>query len=250
MVHSIELIRSRWLDRVDRMAADMAFENKFIMPFAFMPAMHMARRLGLIDTLRSNSDLAAIAASSGLRPTGARVLLQLLERAGIVTVTDSHYNVTDLGHRVLTDGDGREFLNPIFRFYELIAPVLSRLPNQADGRNCAFPMDWPPSNPRAAELFESFMTDTAPYVATWLDDLFDWSAVTCALDVGGGDGTVMAMLCARYPSLSATVFNLPWAQSLITATAETHRVTGRLAAHCGDFRHDELPTGYDLVLMA
>lgn len=232
------------------MVADMAFEDAFLKPFAFMPAVFLARRLNLIAILRPGNDVAAVARAGGMRPGSAGVLLQLLEQAGVVVAVGDQYRATELGQRVLSEGDAREFLDPIFRFFELIAPGLSQMSDQSSAGKYALPMDWPPSNGKAAALFESFMADTAPYVATWLDELLDWDAIPKVLDVGGGDGTIMAMLCARYPSLSATVFNLPWSESLIRATADGHQVADQLTAHRGDFLHDELPTGFDVVVFA
>src|SRR5207248_4657837 len=90
----------------------------------------------------------------------------------------------------------------------------------------------------------------SPYVAAWLDELVDFVGVESVLDVGGGDGTVCALLCEKHPELHADVFNLPIAAPLIEETSRAHDLLTRLRPVAGDFRVDPLPRGYELVLFS
>ena len=67
------------------------------------------------------------------------------------------------------------------------------------------------------------------------------------VDVGGGDGTFLEAVVAAAPDLDVTLFDLP----SVAAEAEARFARAGLAnrAHTvgGDFRHDSIPSGADLV---
>jgi demethylspheroidene O-methyltransferase len=70
------------------------------------------------------------------------------------------------------------------------------------------------------------------------------------LDVGGGDGTVCALLCEKHENLKAGVFNLPIVEPLIHETSHSAGLQDRLTPVAGDFRKDALPKGYHLILFS
>ena len=63
--------------------------------------------------------------------------------------------------------------------------------------------------PGGAETFWEAMHSLSGFTARTLGDAIDLDAATRLLDVGGGSGAFAIELCRRYPSLRATVFDLP-----------------------------------------
>ncbi len=76
----------------------------------------------------------------------------------------------------------------------------------------------------------------------------DFSAYRCLLDIGGGDGTFLATVAARYPRLRVLLFDLPAVASLGRARFEREGLLDRAEAIGGDFLVDELPRGADAAI--
>ncbi|WP_165774873.1 methyltransferase [Candidatus Viridilinea mediisalina] len=90
---------------------------------------------------------------------------------------------------------------------------------------------------------------SAPLVAELLAPLMPSNVAPRVLDIGGGHGAYSMALAQRYPTLTATIFELPpvipVAQELVAASGLTERV----ALQSGDFKQDHLGTGYHLALL-
>ena len=78
----------------------------------------------------------------------------------------------------------------------------------------------------------------------------DFSSVRQLLDVGGGDGTMAMELWRDFPQLNITVFNLPTPVDMLRETAARLQANDRVLGVPGDFRYDDLPVGYDMVMFS
>lgn len=70
------------------------------------------------------------------------------------------------------------------------------------------------------------------------------------LDVGGGPGTYSILLAEANDDLRCTVFDLPDVVRIATDVIESHGMSERVDTLCGDYHTDELPRGYDVVLVS
>lgn len=70
------------------------------------------------------------------------------------------------------------------------------------------------------------------------------------LDMGGGPGTYAIHFCRKYPGLKATIFDLPTTRPFAEKTIDSFGMTDRIGFEDGDYLHQELPGGYDVVLMS
>lgn len=70
------------------------------------------------------------------------------------------------------------------------------------------------------------------------------------LDLGGGPGTYSFAACRRYPGLSAVVYDLPEVEAIFHEQCAFHRFDDRVRFHAGDFLMDEIPRGFDVVLLS
>jgi cyclopropane fatty-acyl-phospholipid synthase-like methyltransferase len=70
------------------------------------------------------------------------------------------------------------------------------------------------------------------------------------LDVGGGAGEYAVVLCQAFPSLRATVLDLPATEPLARAVIDASPVAGRITFAAGDYRDGPLPGPVDAVLFS
>ncbi len=108
---------------------------------------------------------------------------------------------------------------------------------------------WPPASEEDIRGFERAMAAGCPPIidafCTSYDRLF--GAATRWLDVGGGDGTVMAAVLRGQAALRGDVFNLPAVESLVVERSRDAELGGRMGFVGGDFLAGALPRGYDVI---
>ena len=98
------------------------------------------------------------------------------------------------------------------------------------------------------ETFNRAMSDAAAArVKVLLDQ--DWSDVRKLVDVGGGRGTLVAMMLARYPRMHGIVFDLPVVVSEASRYLSERGLGDRWEVLGGDF-FDAVPAGGDLYVLS
>jgi 3-hydroxy-5-methyl-1-naphthoate 3-O-methyltransferase len=122
------------------------------------------------------------------------------------------------------------------------------------------PLTWDPDtqesmfeteDPQLLALFWEAMYSTSIFTARALGEAYDFGAHSRLLDVGGGSGAYPIELCRRYPSLRATVFDLPHVVPIAAEKASVAGLADRIDTVAGNFLHDEgLPSGYDVMLLS
>jgi ubiquinone/menaquinone biosynthesis C-methylase UbiE len=70
------------------------------------------------------------------------------------------------------------------------------------------------------------------------------------LDLGGGPGTYSLLLAEANPSLTCTVFDLSEVVAIADEVIREHGDPSRISTLAGDYHHDVLPSGYDVVLIS
>lgn len=71
------------------------------------------------------------------------------------------------------------------------------------------------------------------------------------LDIGGGTGAYALELCRHDPQVQVTIYDLPEVCELARrALADTPLLDSRIRLYPGDFLAQDLPTGYDTVLLS
>lgn len=79
---------------------------------------------------------------------------------------------------------------------------------------------------------------------------FDFSNFKNLLDLGGGTGAMSIGLCETYPELRATVFDLPENVEKAAEFISKSKLKSRIKIVGGDIIKDDLPTDFDVVLLA
>ncbi|MBO0677032.1 methyltransferase [Mycolicibacterium sp. S2-37] len=188
-----------------------------------------------------------LAADLGLDPVPTRLLLDCLRSGGHVTVRSGRYRLSR---------SSRRWLDPASRLS--VAQYVAGTSDYWDwwsaldevtrtGRPTGH-HDAPPGDPYwrryiggQLELARLSAGEVARKLRLPGDPRF-------LLDIGGGHGWYSAQLCRRYPTLTATVLDLPGSaavgREIIADAGMAHRVTHRP----GDATTDDLGSGYDAVL--
>jgi SAM-dependent methyltransferase len=105
------------------------------------------------------------------------------------------------------------------------------------------------ANPHLRRSFDDQMNWRFRLQAAQIAQRFDWSRFPCILDVGGGDGTVLAEILHAHPDLRGQVLELP---PTATTAADRFAAAGlddRASAVSGSF-FDPLPVGADAYLLS
>jgi len=95
------------------------------------------------------------------------------------------------------------------------------------------------------ERTASFDAQMGTDAAAWSRDVvpaYDWDSLGHVVDVGGGNGTLLAAILREYPSLRGTVFDLPATAETARKTLAAARLAGRSDVVAGSF-FDPLPSG-------
>lgn len=101
-----------------------------------------------------------------------------------------------------------------------------------------------------AKIFTKAMHSNAMGPAMVLSKKFDFSKYKKLLDLGGGSGAFSIVLSRQYSNLTATVFDLPKVCSVAKGFIKVADMESRVGILDGDFFKDELPEGYDIILIS
>jgi hypothetical protein len=225
---------------------DLPHLRSLITGFQVSAAVHVAAQLGVSDLLvpgpRTPAELADATA------TDEHTLGRLLHALSTIGVYDERpdgtYANTDLGEGLRSDVAGS--LRPLAR--TVSAPThwaaWGHLGDSVrTGENAFEAMHgvdvWTHRlhHPDENEIFNANMASLTSSVAAAVAEAYDFGAVTSVVDVGGGEGALLASVLERYPHLTGTVFDLPQA---VAAGPPSTGLAPRWSAVSGSF-FEEVP---------
>lgn len=220
-------------------------------------AIHVAATLGIADLLaggaRASDDLAAATA------TDPRTLYRLLRALASVGIfhedEDRHFSLTPLGDCLRSNalepvGGWAAYIGRPF-YWEAWSDLLHSVKT---GEN-AFrhvhgtdAWDYRARHPEENAIFDRAMTANARRTTEAVLVAYDFARFTRIVDVGGGQGALLAAILARYPAARGVLFD----QSHVVARAEAILLRAGVADRCevvgGDF-FAAVPDGGDGYLM-
>jgi hypothetical protein len=220
-------------------------------------AVSAATKIGVPDILADGPKTGQeLAQMTGAHEASLRLLLRGLAAVGVFDVTaDNRYAATPLS-MTLTKGKDTKRAHVLYTgeaSYRMWASLEQTIMTSRSAFSYEFGMEryeYLQRNPEVAGWFNEFMAQT---VHQWLlpaIETCDLSSAQTIVDVGGGNGTVLASVLTRHAHLHGILFDLPdraheAAESLAAAgVGERSRVVG------GDFLSDALPQGGDIYLLS
>ncbi|RCV52073.1 methyltransferase [Marinitenerispora sediminis] len=103
-------------------------------------------------------------------------------------------------------------------------------------------------NPELSARFNTAMSDITRATAEGLPEQYDFGRFRAVVDVGGGDGTLLAGILRAYPALRGTVFDTREGLAQAEETLRRAGVGERCSVESGDF-FAAVPGGGDLYLL-
>lgn len=216
----------------------------------FMAAKHLfvGSELGIFEALGEGpTDLAGLAARTGLTARAARISADALVALGLLHKRDGVYANGPSAAAFLA-GSGPVDLRPLLRFWDRISfPAWADLAGALTHGPRRQIVELDPELAEIAstgiEAFQAGPSATLPEVVDLPDDCH-------LLDVGGGTGSWSLALARRHPRLRATVFELPTVAAVARQRIAEAGLADRVDVVEGDATRDPLPTGYDAFLVA
>lgn len=108
--------------------------------------------------------------------------------------------------------------------------------------------DYLSAHPELGQLFDSLMTSLYQREVEATLEAFDFARSGRILDVGGGRGTVIRALLARFPELRCGLFDLPTVAERTRESFSSDGLTKRCTIESGSF-FEAVPGGYDTYLL-
>jgi SAM-dependent methyltransferase len=223
-------------------------------------SIRVAATLSLVERAGSAGATAEqLASETGTAAPAIRRLLDHLVTIGVfhLDAESSHYRPTNLGAQLSEDApDGIKPLLDInsaggraeLAFVELLGTISTGAPAYEHRYGCDFWADLD-ARPELRRSFDAQMNWRFRVQATEIAEQFDWSRFSEILDVGGGDGTVLAAILHTHRDLRGRVLDLAPTSAAATDRFAAAGLDDRASAVSGSF-FDPLPVGADAYLLS
>jgi hypothetical protein len=103
-------------------------------------------------------------------------------------------------------------------------------------------------NPAAAALFNGAMGELTRLIAREVLRVYDFAGVKRIIDVGGGQGALLAALLTAHPHLTGATYDMPHAADGAATTLAAAHLAGRGEFLAGSF-FDSVPAGADAYIL-
>lgn len=233
------------------MESDVGVTPEAILAVAtgFMAAKHLfvAAEIGLFSALGDGPlSLDELAQRTGVPRASVRILADAMLVLGFVVREDGRYRNTSVAHAFLS-GQTTTDLRPALRFFDRISyPTWMHLEGairtRRGVRGDLSPEQW--------EIRSRGIEAITAAAAQGVLDAYDFAHCRRVLDLGGGTGSFLRVLTRHYPEIEATLFEQPAVAAVARQMLAGTPGDGRIVVVEGDFFHDPIPEGHDVVLVA
>src|ERR687886_1390198 len=225
--------------------------------FQVSQAIHVAAALGIADLLEDGpKSVDELAETTGTHAPTLYRLLRALASVGIFIETDDgRFGLTPLAEYLRTDTPGslRAFVRLIGQqsfwrsWGHLLHSVRTGEPafRKVHGTG---PFEYWAGHPEEAAVFDAAMTSHSSGVVDAVVRSYDFSGIRVLLDVGGGEGVLLAAILAANPSLRGILFDQPHVVGTAGALLEWAGVADRCEVVGGSF-FEAVPVGADAYLL-
>ncbi len=221
-------------------------------------ALGAALELGLFWLLETRPmDGKEVTRRLGIPAGRCRYLLQLLCSTGLINEGDDGFSPSSTARSAILDTYGQDSWALLAREARERLPGLCHLPLslrepgsawEAIGLTPRMYVDQMCEDAERARRFTRMLCELHQALADELADCLDLGGVDRLMDLGGGSGVVSLALLRRYPRLTVTVVDITNVCAAGREIAAEHSLEHRITYHAADFRRDELPSGFDMVL--
>ncbi|MEO7261238.1 MAG: methyltransferase [Jatrophihabitantaceae bacterium] len=222
-------------------------------------AVRVAATLRVADHVAAGRRTAAeIAAAIGAHPDALDRLLRHLVVIGLFDRDRrGEYTATELGGQLREDHPAgkRKWLDMAgaigrgdLSFVELEHSVLTGEPAYPVRYGAQFWADLA-ADPALSASFDAMMQHHIELDHRSIADAYDWAAIECVVDVGGGSGGLLSVLLARHANLRGTLVEMPGPAAAARLRFAEQGQSSRTEVVTGSF-FDPLPTGADAYVLS
>ncbi|MEU4449059.1 methyltransferase [Actinosynnema sp. NPDC050801] len=213
-------------------------------------------KLGIPNVI-GGQDLSAddVAAACGTQARATRRLLRAATALGLLSEDDGRFSATPAGALLRSDVPGsvdalaRVFTDPVMlrSWHRLDDSVRTGRTAFDEVFGTAF-FDHLASEPDLSAAFNTAMSQGTHTVAGLLPDAYDFGRFGSVVDVGGGDGTLLAAILRRHTGLRGVLLDTAEGSGGAGVVLQDAGVSQRCTVAVGDFFTD-VPAGSDAVLL-
>jgi hypothetical protein len=207
-------------------------------------ALHAAAALGIADLLVAGTDSVvelAIATETQVDPLYR--LLRALAAAGVFREQpDRRFTLTALGECLRSDASdpvgpwamhaGQAYVH---RAWEALLHSLRTGETAFHHVHGADVWDYRARHPEQSAIFDRAMSGISRRVAEAVVNTCDFGRFRRVVDVGGGEGVLLAYILAAHPTVRGVLFDLPHVVARAAPVLDAAGVTGRCDVVAGDF---------------
>ena len=229
---------------------------RMISGFYLSRAIHVAARLGIADRLAEgpcgHEDLAA---ATRTHAPSLRRVMRLLASAGVLAEeADGRFALTPVGACLRSDVPGSMRAAALL-FGGITQQAWGDLLHSVESGEPAFrhvfglePFDYMAQHPDEAANFDAAMANFTKHIAAAVVAAYDFSPFRRIVDIGGGNGTLLAEILKANPKLAGVLFDLPSAAERAAARMRDLGLADRCETVGGDF-FKAVPAGADAYLL-
>jgi hypothetical protein len=229
---------------------------RMVFGFPVSQALYVAADLGIADYLAGGALCADdLADKSGSHPDALARLLRALVAFGIVSQEENRFALTSVGQLLRSDVAGS--LRATIRF--LVGPwnwrAWENLPHSIRTAQPAFDHAWGMSNfdywerhPDVSKIHDEAMEGLTAMESLPILAAFNFSSFRAVVDVGGGNGALLAAALRPHPRLTGKLFDLPHVVSLASTVLQRAGVANRCEIISGNF-FESVPERGDLYVL-
>jgi O-methyltransferase domain/Dimerisation domain len=232
--------------------------QQLIQGFQVTKCIYVAAKLGIADLLKdgpqSSEDLAQ---ATGTHAPSLYRVLRLLTAADLLTEGEAHsFALTPLGAYLQTGVPGSMRNTALNYGGEPTWQVWGALLHSVETGEPTYEhvlgftnWEYRAQHPEAAALFDQMMTEWTSSVAPTVAAAYDFSATPTLVDVGGGQGQMLASILQAHPTLHGVLFDLPHVVKGAPSLLEAAGVADRCEVIGGD-AFTAVPADYETYLLS
>jgi len=224
--------------------------------FEVSQAIHVAATLGIADLLKDGPrSVGDLAEKAGADVSALRRLLRALASVGVFTEADGSFGQTPLSEYLRSDAPGSLRAWAIHIGQPYFWTTWDQLLHSVKSGGPAFPKihgisawEYRATHPEANAIFNAAMTGLSAGVVETVVPSYDFSGMSVVVDVGGGEGALLAAILAANPNLRGILFDEP---HVVAGARDLLRRAG-VAARCevvGGSFFETVPGGADAYIL-
>jgi hypothetical protein len=217
---------------------------------SFMATRHLiaAAEVGVFEALGEEVlDLDALAARIAIPRRTARICADAMVALGLLERDGPLYRNSPVADAFLS-GRGRGDLRPFLRYLDVSYRAWAEFTGAiraGQGSGFITRLD-----PEAQRVFSAGVESATAGSAVAVAEGYEFGRHRRLLDLGGGTGSFLVRILSRHPAIECGLFELPHVVALARDRLKAQTSGSRVRFYEGDLLRDQLPTGYDVFLLA